>query len=90
MKNNTRIRILILLAIVWIWKPIPYEDVVNYQSIRQEVLSLRGGGQDSTGRSNNVDDAGFIPPKTNSRLSTNSGRKTGQPKDELQPTSPPT
>ena len=55
--------------------------LVKYQFSRQEVLRFKKGDQDSTSISDNVDDTDFIPPKTNSRLSTNPGRQTGQPKE---------
>ena len=45
--------VLTLFIIIWIRKPIPYEDVVHNrnQFVKQEILSLRAGGQDSTDRS---------------------------------------
>lgn len=51
MKNTNRIFVLLLFGILWICKPIPYEDVVRNQLVRQEVLDLKGGSQYSTGRS---------------------------------------
>lgn len=72
MKDNIRFSILFLIAILWICKPIPYEDVVKYQSVPKEVIRLRAGagdGQDSTGSTGknpnlNVEEiSSFIDPR---------------------------
>jgi len=69
--------LLTLFSIIWICKPIPYENVVHHrnQFVRQEILVLRAGGQDST-------DNTFVPPNTGSRRSTSSGQQNSQPKPQ--------
>lgn len=53
MKDSRRIFILTVFIIVWISKPIPYEEVVHNrnQFVREEILTLGGGAQDSIDRS---------------------------------------
>jgi len=75
MKDSRRIFILTVFIIVWISKPIPYEEVVHNrnQFVREEILTLGGGAQDST-------DMSFIPPNTDMKRSTSSGQQKPQPK----------
>nr|UDP55536.1 hypothetical protein orf158b [Schizostauron trachyderma] len=48
MSKSNRIFVFVLIGILWICKPMPYEDVFRNRLARQEVLQNRGGGQDST------------------------------------------
>jgi hypothetical protein len=52
MKFQRSVLIFLFVIIVWICKPIPYDDVVRNrnQFVREEVLVLRGGKRDSTDR----------------------------------------
>ncbi len=68
------------LLLFFIFRPISYQELEQRnreqnQFVRQEVLVLRAGGQDST-------DATFVPPNTGSRTSTSSSQQNPQPKDQ--------
>ena len=64
------------LLLFVIFRPISYEEFEQRnQFVRQEVLVLQVGGQDST-------DSTFVSPNTGSRTSTSSRQKNPQPKDQ--------
>lgn len=69
MKNHNHIIILLLFAILWVCEPTPYEEIIIYQFVREEVIHFREVGQDSS-RSTNAEDLSFIQPKTDPRSST--------------------
>jgi hypothetical protein len=65
-KNLKNLLILLLFAILSTCQPISYQDVVRNQLIREKnvvhnLTNLRGGQQDSRGKSS-IDDAAFVKP----------------------------
>ena len=76
--------LLILLAFVSLWtcKPISYQELVRNQSIREKTIVLRGGQQDSRGKSS-IDDSAFVNPIRDPQLSNRPDvRPDPQPKVE--------
>jgi hypothetical protein len=50
-KSIKDLLIVLVFAILWTCKPISYQDLVRNQSIRERTVVLRGGQEDSRGKS---------------------------------------
>ena len=81
-KNIQKLLILLFFVSLWTCKPISYQDLVRNQSIREKTIVLRGGQQDSRGKSN-IDDSAFVNLIRDSQLSNRPDvRPDPQPKVE--------